>query len=95
MYKYITVNAEIDIDDVLGDLTDDDKQELVDELYENEDFVPTKLQNSLTVILSNDSRPTTSELELKNILNNIYNNRNFLNEEDKQLLIKLSNKGLY
>ena len=95
MDKYVTVNAEIGIDDVLGDLTNDDKQELVDELYENEDFVPTRLQNSLNVILSNDSRPTTNELELKNILNNIYNNRNFLNEEDKQLLIKLSNKGLY
>jgi hypothetical protein len=47
--------------------------------------------------LKNGMFSTTSPLqqELKNILGEIWNNQDFLNSEDKEILIKLSKKGLY
>jgi len=38
---------------------------------------------------------SSNQKELLRILGEIWNNQNFLNEEDKQILIKLSQKGLY
>jgi hypothetical protein len=38
---------------------------------------------------------TTSEKELMDICNKIYENRNSLTNEDKALLVKLSKKGWY
>ena len=38
---------------------------------------------------------TTLQRELLRILGEIWNNQDFLNEEDKEILVKLSQKGLY
>ena len=38
---------------------------------------------------------TTPQRELLRILGEIWNNQDFLNEEDKEILVKLSQKGLY
>lgn len=38
---------------------------------------------------------TTPQSELLRILGEIWNNQDFLNEEDKEILVKLSQKGLY
>lgn len=38
---------------------------------------------------------SSNQKELLNILGEIWNNQDFLNEEDKEILVKLSQKGLY
>lgn len=44
---YVSVDVDIDIDDVLGGLTDREKQRLVDDLYD-EGYYQSKLENQLS-----------------------------------------------
>jgi len=44
---------------------------------------------------SHNNAVSSNQKELLRILGEIWNNQDFLNEEDKQILIKLSQKGLY
>jgi hypothetical protein len=85
-----SINVDVDISDLLWDLHRDEKQELVDELYD-EGFVPKELKH-----LAGEGRDvgTYLEQELSNILNDIWSNRLFLTNDDIQNLKQLSTQGI-
>lgn len=84
----VSVNVDVDIDDILYELSRSEKRELFDTL--KEDLGVEDMVNGDEVIVG-----TTTEQELFDICNKIYENRNSLTNEDKVLLIKLSKKGWY
>ena len=84
-----TINVDIDIDDLLWDLDWHEKQQLVNELYD-EGFVA----EALGTIQDRDAT-TYAEQELSDILDTIWNNRLFLTNDDIQNLKQLSRKGAY
>lgn len=83
MRGYVSVNVDVDYDDIIYSMNKKEKQEmyeyLKEELGEDDDAVVG----------------TTSEQELFDICNKIYENRNSLTNEDRALLAKLSVKGWY
>jgi hypothetical protein len=84
----ISINVDVDIDDILYELSKSEKRELFETLKEElgiEDMV-----NGDEVISG-----TTTEQELFDVCNKIYGNRNSLTDMDKELLFKLSKKGWY
>ena len=83
--------VEIDIDDLLWSMNRFEKQEMVDSLYD-EGYVPKKLKKDLE--LTNDRLPTTStEIELHELLNKVWDNKNSLNSADIKILQILSKKS--
>jgi UDP-glucose 6-dehydrogenase len=84
----VSVNVDVDIDDILYELSRSEKRELFDTL--KEDLGVEDMVNGDEVIVG-----TTTEQELFDICNKIYENRNSLTNEDKVFLIKLSKKGWY
>jgi hypothetical protein len=84
----VSVNVDVDIDDVLYELSRGEKRDLFDAL--KEDLGIESLVDGDEVIVG-----TTTEQELFDICNKIYENRNSLTNEDKVLLVKLSKKGFY
>lgn len=84
----VSVNVDVDIDDILYELSRSEKRDLFDAL--KEDLGVEDMVNGDEVIVG-----TTTEQELFDICNKIYENRNYLTNEDKVLLIKLSKKGWY
>ena len=84
----VSVNVDVDIDDILYELSRSEKRELFDTL--KEDLGVEDMVNGDEVIVG-----TTTEQELFDICNKIYENRNYLTNEDKVFLIKLSKKGWY
>jgi UDP-glucose 6-dehydrogenase len=84
----VSVNVDVDIDDILYELSRSEKRDLFDAL--KEDLGVEDMVDGDEVIVG-----TTTEQELFDICNKIYENRNSLTNEDKVLLIKLSKKGWY
>jgi|694.fasta_scaffold17195_9 hypothetical protein len=83
---YVSLNVDVDIDDILYSLNRFEKKALFNLL--REDLGIDDMIDEVVV-------GTTTEQELFNICNNIYENRNSLTNEDKVLLVKLSKKGWY
>jgi hypothetical protein len=83
---YVSLNVDVDIDDILYSLNRSEKKFLFNLL--REDLGIDDMIDEVVV-------GTTTEQELFNICNNIYENRNSLTNEDKVLLVKLSKKGWY
>jgi len=84
----VSVNVDVDIDDILYELSRSEKRDLFDAL--KEDLGVEDIVDGDEVILG-----TTTEQELFDICNKIYENRNSLTNEDKELLNTLSKKGWY
>jgi hypothetical protein len=84
----VSVNVDVDIDDILYELSRSEKRDLFDAL--KEDLGIESLVDGDEVIVG-----TTTEQELFDICNKIYENRNSLTNEEKVLLVKLSKKGFY
>lgn len=84
----VSVSVDVDIDDVLWGLSSSDKQELVDELYD-EGYVPTDVKE---FELFNGSPQTYNETELLDILTTIWGNKRSLTQEDINTLTHLSRK---
>jgi hypothetical protein len=84
----VSVNVDVDIDDIIYELSRSEKRDLFDAL--KEDLGIESLVDGDEVIVG-----TTTEQELFDICNKIYENRNSLTNEDKVLLVKLSKKGWY
>lgn len=86
-YRYmrsVSLNIDVDVDEIVDAMNHRQKEsmyELLKEEFEEDD-------DTLSV-------GTTSEKELMDICNKIYENRNSLTNEDKALLVKLSKKGWY
>lgn len=92
MYKYknmgsVSLNVDIDIDDILWNMNNHEKNKLFDTLKED-----LGIDN---IIEGDPVIGTPTETELFDICMKIYDNRNSLTNEDKSLLIKLSKKGWY
>lgn len=83
MRGYVSVNVDVDYDEIIYSMTRKEKQEMYDYLKE-------ELDEDNDVVIG-----TTSEQELFDICNKIYENRNSLTNEDRALLAKLSVKGWY
>ena len=83
-----SITVDIDLDDLMWDLSKWDKQRLVDNLYEN-GYVPKEVETI-------DAREpgTYLEYELSDILDKVWNNRKFINNDDLETLKHLSKKGI-
>jgi hypothetical protein len=82
--RSVSLNIDVDVDEILYSMDRRQKEsmyELLKEEFEEDD-------DTLSV-------GTTSEKELMDVCNKIYENRNSLTNEDKALLVKLSKKGWY
>jgi len=82
--RSVSLNIDVDVDEIVDAMDHRQKEsmyELLKEEFEEDD-------DTLSV-------GTTSEKELMDICNKIYENRNSLTNEDKALLVKLSKKGWY
>jgi hypothetical protein len=83
-----SITIDIDLDDLMWDLSKWDKQRLADNLYEN-GYVPKEVETI-------DAREpeTYLEYELSEVLDKIWDNRRFINNDDLETLKHLSKKGL-
>jgi hypothetical protein len=85
MGRSININIDLDYDELIWSMSKREKIEFYERLkpeVEDED--------------SGDITPhTQTEVELYDICDKIYKNRNSLTNEDKSILIKLSKKGWY
>lgn len=87
-----TFDTDVDVDDMLWSMSSWEKQEMADALYD-EGVIPKQMGKD--VAEAEDRIPSTGlELELHDILNTIWSNRLFLNNDDIQTLTQLSKKGL-
>jgi len=80
----LNIDVDVDVDEIVYSMDRRQKEsmyELLKEEFEEDD-------DTLSV-------GTTSEKELMDVCNKIYENRNSLTNEDKALLVKLSKKGWY
>jgi hypothetical protein len=70
-----------------------EKQELADKLYDD-GIIPKELKAEVAVWESRVPQ-TNLEKELADILDKVWDNRRFLNNDDIEVLKQLSKKGLY
>jgi hypothetical protein len=87
-----SINIDVDIDDILWNMSKWDKQEIADALYED-DIIPKELRSEVTIWESRIPQ-TNIEKELADILDKVWDNRRFLNNDDIEVLKQLSKKGL-
>ena len=78
----MSISIDVDIDDILWGMTDYDKQELVDELYD-EGFVAKKLGDH-----PDDVPFTEFDREVSKLLGNSWR----LSKEDEATILKITNK---
>ena len=89
-----SINVDIDIHDLLWDLSKRDKQELVDELYDD-GYTPTQMDTvDMLDIFSINGNLTYNEKQLLDTLYQIWENKNFLNNENLEMLEYFAKKGL-
>jgi len=88
MWGSISINVDVDIDDILWKLSSNQKQELVDDLYD-EGYIPAEVKE---FELFNGSPQTHNETELLDILTKIWGNKRSLTQEDINTLTYLSKK---
>ncbi len=86
------IDTEVDVDDMLWSMSSWEKQEMADELYE-QDYIPKQLQKDLG-IASERTAVTNLERDLSDLLDKIWDNKLFLNNDDIQTLTVLAKKGL-
>lgn len=88
------INVEIDIDDILWDLSKREKQKLTDELYDD-GYTPTQMNEvDIRDTFSFNEQLTNTERDLLDLLIRIWENKNFLNNENLETLQFLAKKGL-
>jgi hypothetical protein len=88
-----SISVEIDIEDILWNMSKWDKQNMAEALY-IDSIVPKALQADLDEIEGRNGVQTYLEHELSDLLDKIWNNRKFINNTDLETLKHLSNKGL-
>ena len=88
-----SISVDIDIDDLMWDMSKYEKQEMADALYE-EGIIPKEL-NAEVAIWESRIPQTNLEKELADILDKVWDNRRFINNDDLETLKHLSKKGLY
>ena len=73
-------SIDIEIDDIMYSLSSWEKQELVDELYEN-GYIPKK-----------NSEKTNIDNEWNEQVNKLFNNKWRLSKEDEETILRITNK---
>ncbi len=76
------VNLDVDIDDILSGLSGREKQQLVDELYED-GYVPKQVEE----IIDNDNDSDFDE-QVRKLIGNSWR----LTKEDEETILKITNK---
>ena len=87
-----SISVDIDIDDLMWDMSKWEKQEMADALYE-EGIIPKEL-NAEVAVWESRIPQTNLEQELAGILDKIWDNRRFIDNEALDMLIFLSKKGI-
>jgi hypothetical protein len=87
------IDVEVDTDDILWSMSKYEKQEMADALYDD-GIIPKELEPEVAVWESRIPQ-TNIEKELADILDKVWDNRKFLNNDDIEVLKHLSKKGLY
>ena len=82
----------VDIDDLMWDMSKYEKQEMAEALYE-EGIIPKEL-NAEVAIWESRIPQTNLEKELADILDKIWGNKRFIDNEALDMLIFLSKKGI-
>ena len=85
-------NITVDIDDMLWSMSKYKKQEMADALYDD-GIIPTYLNTDVAVWESRIPQ-TNLEKELAEILDKVWDNKRFINNDDLEILRHLSKKGL-
>lgn len=85
---YVSLNVDVDIDDILNELSHSEKLKLFEYLKDDLDIKDIYDGEEVDI-------QTVSDIELYGICNKIYENRNSLTNKDRDLLVKLSKKGWY
>jgi hypothetical protein len=78
------ISIDVDIDDVLYNLSDREKQKLVEELYDD-GFVQTQIS-------TDDSNNNLLDVMWTESVTKLLNNRHMLTSEDEEINKKISNK---
>ena len=84
------MDIDIDWDDYLYECSSYEKQRIIDSLYD-EGYVPKNMDESEFKM----EPESTTDVELIKTLQNIWNNRLFLNNNDLESLNHYANKGVY
>ncbi len=82
------VNLDVDIDDILSGLSGREKQQLVDELYED-GYVPKQVEE---IIDKEDSIQTASSLDFDGQVQKLIGNSWRLTKEDEETILRITNK---
>ena len=82
------MEIEVNVDDILWSASRREKQEMFDTLVD--EFGEDK-----NISLDGRVVKYTSDQELINDLDRLYDNKDFLNQKDREIIYKLSKKGLY
>jgi hypothetical protein len=84
------MDIDIDWDDFLYDCSSNEKQKIIDSLWED-GYVPNSMNDDEFKM----EAESNTEVELIKTLRNIWNNRLFLNNKDLEELNYYANKGAY
>ena len=87
-----SISVDVDIDDLMWDMSKWEKQEMADALYDD-GIIPKELKAEVTVWESRIPQ-TNLEKELADILDKVWDNRRFISNDDLEVLKHLSKKGL-
>lgn len=82
---YVSVDVDVDMDDILWSLSSYEKQQLVDDLYDD-GYTPKKLEKEL------DPPSHAAEFEFNEALNKLKGKWNMLTAEEEQIIIKISKR---
>ena len=88
----VNTTVDIDMDDILWSMSKYEKQEMADALYDD-GIIPTDL-NAEVAVWESRIPQTNLEKELSEILDKVWDNKRFINNDDLEVLRHLSKKGL-
>jgi hypothetical protein len=87
------IDVDVDVDDILWSMSTWEKQEMANALYDD-GVTPEALNKQLDVI-SDRYASTNLEQELSDLLDKVWTNRLFLNNDDIQTITALSKKSIH
>ena len=87
------IDVDVDVDDILWSMSTWEKQEMANALYD-EGVTPEALNKQLDAI-SDRYASTNLEQELSDLLDKVWTNRLFLNNDDIQTITALSKKSIH
>ena len=87
------IDVEIDVDDMYWDMSNREKQEMANKLYDD-GITPEALESQIER-LTDRITETNLERDLSDLLDKIWSNRLFLTNDDIQTITTLSKKSIH